>query len=109
MKHSVRDEGVVGSNPITPTNYALEALISRNYQHRLVIERRLKYTSAYTVVCCEWSSYAKIARATTSPASASRMNTLAFLKTPSRMPRSHSPELSSSVKRRCGPKSGERY
>jgi hypothetical protein len=30
MKHSVRDEGVAGSNPATPTSSTSKALISRN-------------------------------------------------------------------------------
>ena len=37
VEHLVRDEGVAGSNPATPTSYTSKALISRIFLQTLII------------------------------------------------------------------------
>jgi hypothetical protein len=64
--HLVRDEGVAGSNPATPTSQALDGLLFLNYLQTLRVYRRAAYTSAYTNAGCEWRLSGRIAVATTS-------------------------------------------
>ena len=40
MRRLVRDEGVAGSNPATPTKYPLAMLNFHNYPQRLSISKR---------------------------------------------------------------------
>ena len=57
----VRDEGVAGSNPATPTSYTAKPLVERNYLQKLNNQIGARYTSRSTNGTCAWSVYAKTA------------------------------------------------
>src|ERR1700752_4731807 len=69
MHRCVRDEGVAGSNPATPTSTTVKVLIIGMFLQTLTIWDRPEYTSAYTGTPCEWSRYVRTQRATSAPAS----------------------------------------
>lgn len=47
MSRNVRDEGVAGSNPATPTKYPLAALNFHNYPHAYEFEIARVHTSVH--------------------------------------------------------------
>jgi hypothetical protein len=67
--HHLRDKGVAGSNPATPTNTTPKVLITGIFLQTLTIWDRPAYTSVYTGTPCEWSRYVRTQRATSAPAS----------------------------------------
>jgi hypothetical protein len=61
VEHLVRDEGVAGSNPATPTNSTNKALISRIYLKPQINYDYAEYTSRDTSERFGWSASSKTA------------------------------------------------
>src|SRR5262249_6547330 len=55
VAHLVRDEGVAGSNPATPTKYPLATLNFHNYPQRLPISKRRAQRRTQTRVADGWT------------------------------------------------------
>jgi hypothetical protein len=90
LRGLVRDEGVAGSNPATPTRLLLAVLILLIYLQLLAFLKRAKYTKASTGASCGWSHLDRTAGETTRRASVSPMtcarNTAELLKVSGRLP-----------------------